>query len=116
MRINFEKLQAGLKPFEVKNEERAKVEDCSGTAKAIHYIWTHTPTKEIDFDSFSVKDVRDAIDVINMLPLHWDEGGECFIADPENLLIRYDNILKVFYAMTESHKKKYKKDEEDIFI
>ncbi|NLP52179.1 hypothetical protein [Bacillus sp. RO1] len=116
MRVNFEKLQARLKPFEVKNKEKSEVEDRSGTAKAIHYIWTHTPTSEIDFDSFSVKDVQKAIDVLNELPLHWDDGGETFICDPDNLLMRYNTILSLMYSINKSKKKVYTKNEEDIFI
>ncbi|MFE7064205.1 hypothetical protein ACFVAD_18910 [Sutcliffiella sp. NPDC057660] len=114
MKLNFETFANELKPFEVKEKKNQK--DYSKMIKVIHYLWTHTPTAEIDFDSFSVEDVSDAMDEMENLPFIWDEGHESFICDPYNKLVMYEHVTNVIYALVDSQEKRYVIEEEDIFL
>lgn len=116
MKINFNKLQERLKPFEVNETKTRKLKDNSGTAKVIHYIWTHTPTAEIDFDSFTLKDVENATNEIENLPHFWHDTGESFICDPDNMLVLYDQILNLLYELPNSKNRKFLMEEDDFFI
>lgn len=114
MQFDFQKFREQLKPFKV--EQHKKRKDCKGYSNVIHYVWTHTPTSMVDFDSFTIRDVQAALTEMEFLPLHWDDSGEYFTCNPLNDFLVYDSQYDLFYGVANSKEKKFVLEDTDIFL
>lgn len=96
--------------------EPIKVNKDKGVSIVIEHIWMHSSTSEIDFDSFSLDDIEVAFDEMNSLPLHFDEGGEVFTCNHNNLFMILDVLSDICYKMTNFTNKRFVFEEDDLFL
>jgi hypothetical protein len=114
MKFDISKFEANLQMF--RKKEPNKEVDQSGIVQVVKYIWNHQPTAEIDFDSFTVEDVEEVMEILEELPLLWNDGGEYFTCDPNNPFMIFDQISSVLFTLTNTPNKRFIFDEEDFFI
>lgn len=115
MKFDFDLFLTNLKPFEVKDAKQSK-DTQEGLVKVIEHVWMHSNTSEIDFNSFTLNDVQQALEVIHSLPLHWDDSGEQFTCDPRNPLMVVDSLTDVAWALKNTNKKRFLMEEDDLFL
>jgi hypothetical protein len=115
MNFDFDKFVSNLKPYEIK-EESKQINKGKGLSKVIEHVWLHTPTESIDFDSFTLDDVESAYDVMEEIPLVYDDGGEMFTCDPQNLFVVFDELFTICYDLVNSKNKHFVLDDDDLFI
>lgn len=114
MNFDFKKLRENLEPYKV--EQHLKKRDCKGYLNVIHYVWTHTPTKMVNFDCFTLQDVYAALLEMEHIPLHWDDHNEYFVCDPTNDFLVFDSQYELFYGVTNAKEKKFVLEDDDMFL
>ncbi|PMC36239.1 hypothetical protein CJ195_15610 [Bacillus sp. UMB0899] len=90
--------------------------DTQGKTKVIEHVWLHSPTDSINFDSFTLQDIEDAMVEMARMPLVYDEGGEMFTCDPSNLFLVFDRLFSVCFDLTNTKNKKFVLEEDAIFL
>lgn len=115
MKFNFDKFERGLKKYQVTLESN-DTSNRKGISKVIEHVWLHSSTEIIDFDSFALEDVEDALDEMDEMPSVYDDGGEMFTCDPLNLFFVFDQLFDVCINLTNSKNKRFVLDDDDLFI
>jgi len=117
MKFIKEKFLIELEQYKINPlEEVARKKKISNVGKVLKHLWYHDNPSSIDFDAFTLQDIADAKDVIASLPYSWDEGGESFICDPSNALVKLDLLLDIPSELVHSKNKLRKIDCGDEFI
>ncbi|WP_066412914.1 hypothetical protein [Sutcliffiella cohnii] len=116
MDFDFEKFIKNLKPYEKNKEKEKDKTDCNGFSRVIRHVWLHDNTSSIDFDSFTLSDVENAMDAMDVLPFSYDDGGENFTCDPENPFMQFDSLYDLSVYMNNVLTKQFSMDKDDIFI
>lgn len=111
MKIDFQTFEEGLKPFKVDKFEGKEI----GIAKVIQYVWNHTSTKNVDFNSFTLNDAKRAFWDFYLLPTHEDEPSAFEIAETEENIWAINNLVDTYiYHLVQNKNKIY--ENEDDFI
>lgn len=112
MKIDFKKFEKNLQEFKV--TEKPKSNDL-GVSKVIQYVWNHTDTRNVNFDSFTLNEGLRAFYEFYTIPHSDDE-----ITDADKLAIRDNmweinaNIDNVIADMARNDSKVYVEDEADF--
>lgn len=114
MKIDFYKVEKLLEPYkQIKKQTSEKKEE--GVAKVIQYVWNHTPTKKVDFDSFNLNGGLRAFYEFYFLPHYDDEMTQAdLVSIKDNLWeinAAWDDLI---YSLTKCNNKVY--ENEDDFI
>jgi len=116
MRFDFNKFVENLEPYKVTDDSAIKRNEEAGLATVVKHVWLHTPTEQINFDNFSVDDVKAALEEMEQIPLVYDDGGEVFVCEPTNLFPVYDMLFGLGYKIANIKNKRFELSEEDMFI
>jgi hypothetical protein len=97
-----------------KDEENNKKKSCMGIV--LKHMWYHDHHSEVNFEKFSLQDIKDAKEEVSVLPLQWDDSGESFICNPSNALVIIDQLSDIPDSFIGSKNKIFKIEEDDIFL
>lgn len=112
MKIDFKKLENNLQKHKV--TEKSSIGDW-GVSKVIQYVWNHTDTKKVNFDSFTLNDGLRAFYEFYTLPHSDDE-----ITAADRLAIKGNmweinaNIDNLIAAMVRNENRVFEQDDEDF--
>jgi hypothetical protein len=97
-----------------KVEENNNKNSCMGIV--LKHMWYHDHHSEVNFEKFSLQDIKDAKEEISVLPLQWDDSGETFICNPSNALVKIDQLSDIPDSFIGLKNKIFKIDEDDNFL
>lgn len=112
MKIDFKKFEENLQQYRVTDIPKASDH---GVCKAIQYVWNHTDTKEVDFDSFTMTEGLRALYELYFLP-HSDDQitPSDRLAMKDNFWEINANIDNVILALHRNENKVFEEDEADF--
>lgn len=114
MNFDASKFEANL---EKRNRASKEAKDLSGFVNTIRYVWNHYPVEEIDFNSFSYRDVLDTIQAMEELPLtQVADSEEVFYVDTSNPFMQYNRIEDTIARLFHHKNKLFYSDDEILFI
>lgn len=105
------------KLIEEKDTSKKGYKDQTGFFKCAYTLWNHLEINEVDFNSFTFKDVTDVIeDIESMLMVPTDDGEEVFMLDPSCAFVHLTEVENAVAHLYRSKKKTFIEDEELLFI
>lgn len=114
MEFDMSKFEANL---EERNQASKEIKDLSGFINAIRIVWNHYPIEDIDFNSFSYKDVVSTLEAMEELPLtNVDDSEEVFYVDPHNPFMEYARIENTIARLFHHKNKQFHSNDEILFI
>ncbi|RHW35982.1 hypothetical protein D1B31_18000 [Neobacillus notoginsengisoli] len=112
MKIELTKLEKNLQEFKV--TEQSKHSDW-GVSKVIQYIWNHTDTRAVNFNSFTLDDGLRAFYEFYTLPHSDDElTAADELAIKGNMWEINANIENTLYALVKCNNKVFEEDDTDF--
>lgn len=112
MDFDINKFARNIQQHNVKNK---KIDEQRGMVNVINHYMNHDEVLDIDFNSFSIKDVLLAFKAMECLPIHY-EDDEYFIADPNNPFMLFKQIDSAIYKLAISKDKLYEKEKDEEFF
>ncbi|QCJ45484.1 hypothetical protein FAY30_26455 (plasmid) [Bacillus sp. S3] len=112
MKIDFYKLEENLQKHKVTGKFSSSD---WGVAKVIQYVWNHTDTRHVNFDSFSLDEGLRAFYEFYTLPHSDDEiTAADKLAMKGNMWEINANVDNLIAEMTRYENRVYEQDEEDF--
>ncbi|PGT82198.1 hypothetical protein [Bacillus sp. AFS040349] len=114
MNFDFSKFERNIKKHGKPSE---KLEDQSGIGRVVSYIWSSAEIDRIDFNSFSIHDVKYAYEAMECIPLsEFEDNEEQFYCDPQNPFTIQHGVENRIYELYHAENKINKCDDEELFI
>lgn len=110
-----------LQPYRVpdKVEQIRKDQNELGISRVIQYVWNHYPTNQVNFDSFTLENLKDAMDFMSFAPIIEDEDAD-YVEEVQNsesdsnIWAIYNEISNIIYYLTRIKGRIYETDDDFI--
>lgn len=113
--------QEQLQPYRVpdKVEQIKKVQNELGISRVIQYVWNHSPTNQVNFDSFTLDNLKVAMDFMAFAPTIEDEDAD-YVEEVQtsesdsNIWEIYNEMSTIIYYLTRIKGRIYETDDDFI--